>query len=177
MRAKVEDGKKIDAVSQLCPACGLCCNGVLFGDVQLQRSDNTKKLSSMGLVLKQRGGKSQFPQPCSCFDGKLCGIYENRPARCRSFECRLLQQVNAGKIKPEVALKSIAEARQLVKLTLDLLRKLGQVDEHLPLSRRCAKVVAEPLDLAGDETSINLRRRLVRAIQKLTEALRTDFLA
>ena len=166
----------IDAVSQLCPACGLCCNGVLFGDVELQPDDSPKKLSALGLVVERRGGKSRFPQPCSCFDGKLCGIYDNRPGRCRTFECRLLQRVNAGRVKPESALKSIAEARKIVKLTLELLRNLGQADEHLPLSRRCAKVMAEPLDLSGDEAAIKLRRKLMLAIQKLTQVLSNDFL-
>src|SRR5437764_15390956 len=104
MGKKIETSSKgaSDAVSQLCPACGLCCNGVLFGDVELQPGDDKKKLSALGLVVERRGGKSRFPQPCSCFDGKLCRIYENRPGRCRTFECRLLQQVNAGSIKVEV---------------------------------------------------------------------------
>jgi hypothetical protein len=184
IRKGIEDGSNVEfnataiqtIVSQLCPACGLCCNGTLFGDVELQSGDQPGELTALGLVIERRGGKSRFPQPCSCFDGKLCRIYDDRPGRCRTFECRLLQQVNVGNIKPEVALKSIARARRIVRLVRNLLRKLGQDDEHLPLSRRCAKVMAQPLDLSGDETSIELRRRLMLAIQKLTEVLRTDFL-
>ena len=75
-----------DAVSQLCPNCGLCCNGVLFADVELRAGDDAKRLKDLGMTLEKKGqGKVAFAQPCACFDGKLCGIYADRPKRCRTF--------------------------------------------------------------------------------------------
>ena len=74
------------------------------------------------------------------------------------------------------ALRSIQEARQQVKIVRKLLSELGQNDEHLPLSRRYAKVVAEPIDLGGDERMIELRSELMLAVHKLTKILQRDFL-
>lgn len=69
----------MNAVDQLCPQCGLCCNGVLFGDVELQRGDDATQLAASGLGLFPKGRKRAFSQPCSCFDGHLCAIYAQRP--------------------------------------------------------------------------------------------------
>ena len=83
------------AVSQLCPKCGLCCNGVLFADVELQKGDDAKRLAEIGLLLGKKGGQKAFTQPCGCFDGTFCRIYDDRPKRCRTFECGLLKRVQA----------------------------------------------------------------------------------
>ncbi len=47
--------KPTDAVSQLCPNCGLCCNGVLFADVELRKGDDAKRLMKLGLSLERKG--------------------------------------------------------------------------------------------------------------------------
>jgi len=164
------------AVAQLCPECALCCNGVLFGDVELQSKDDAEQLAASGLRIEQKGKKLRFLQPCSCLDGTLCGIYADRPMRCRTFECRLLQKVQRKALTVAAALKSIHEARQQVKTVRRLLKELGQNDDHLPLSRRYAKVVAEPIDLGGDERMIELRSELMLAVHKLTKILQRDFL-
>jgi hypothetical protein len=168
--------KSSDPVSTLCPACGLCCNGALFGDVELRPNDNPERLAALGMALEPKGQKIRFLQPCSCFDGTLCGIYADRPSRCRSFECRLLQRTQAGTISTPAALKAIAAARRQVETVRRLLGELGQRDEHLPLSRRYAKVMAEPIDLAGDDRIIELRSQLMLAVHKLTKILERDFL-
>src|SRR2546425_1171955 len=138
MKPHVPTANNSDAVATLCPKCGLCCNGVLFGDVELQVTDEAKRLRALGLSLEQKGKALRFSQPCSCFDGELCKIYEQRPARCRNFECGLVQRVNGAGITIEGALKSISQARRQVGSVRELLEKLGQRDEHLPLSRRCS---------------------------------------
>ena len=173
--AKAAD-KRSRAVAELCPECGLCCNGVLFGDVELQPADDAKQLAAIGLRIEAKGKTLRFLQPCSCLDGTLCRIYADRPARCRTFECRLLQKVQAKAVVLPAALKSIDEARQQVKIVHRLLNELGQKDEDLPLSRRYAKVVAEPIDLGGDERLIELRSELMLAVHKLTKILERDFL-
>jgi len=165
-----------NAVSQLCPACGLCCNGVLFGDVELQRSDNAKRLASLGLDLFRKNRKQCFNQPCSCFDGKWCRIYEDRPSRCRAFECRLVQRVDAGGITVSQALKSIRAARRQVETVSDLVCEFGQTDESIPLNRRYAAVLAEPVDMGGDPRVVMRRSRLLQVVGKLAGLLERDFL-
>ena len=167
---------ELEAVSQLCPACGLCCNGVLFGDVELQRGDNAKQLASLGMDLqKKKNGKICFTQPCSCFDGKFCAIYESRPKRCRSFECRLLERTQSRKVSVSSALKAIAEARRCVETVRKLVRESGQRDERMPLNRRYSEIMSQPIDLA-DEESAERRGELMLAVHRLTKILQRDFL-
>src|SRR5215216_8147024 len=123
-----KEGNKA-VVDQLCPACGLCCNGVLFGDVELQAEDDRKGLAALGLRLHQKRKTLLLSQPCSCFDGKLCGIYTDRPVRCRKFNCRLVQDVQNGDRTVPAALKSIKRARRQVKLVRALLESLGERDD------------------------------------------------
>src|ERR1035441_3049702 len=44
-----------DSVAQLCPKCGLCCNGVLFADVELRKGDDVQRLAELGLSLEKKG--------------------------------------------------------------------------------------------------------------------------
>ena len=154
----------------------MCCNGVLFGDVELQRGDDAKNLAALGMDLqKKKNGKICFTQPCSCFDGKFCGIYENRPKRCRSFECRLLERTQSGKVTVSSALKAIAEARRCADDVRKLVRELGQNDERMPLNRRYSEIISQPIDLA-DEENAGRRGELMLAVHKLTKILEQDFL-
>ena len=164
------------AVSELCPACGLCCNGVLFGDVELQPGDDARRLAALGLPLERKGRKLRAAQPCACFDGKLCRIYEQRPIRCRAFECGLLKRAQAGEIEVAAALRAIKQARRHAETVRKLLVQLGQTDERLPLNRRYANVMAEPIDLAGDERIVELRSELMLAVHRLVQILERDFL-
>jgi Fe-S-cluster containining protein len=175
-KVNTSDSDPHEAVSQLCPACGLCCNGALFADVKLQRGDHARHLKSLGLVLERKGKIVRFSQPCACFDGKLCRIYADRPVRCRTFECRLLQDVQSGKLTVSLALARIRRARRYAGTVLNLVRKLGQQDEHLSLSERYQKVFAEPYDLSGDLKVIRLRGQLLQAVSKLVNIMERDFL-
>src|SRR5476649_1726528 len=121
----------MSGVEQLCLNCGLCCNGVLFANVELRAGDDAGRLAGLGLSLIKKGGKLAFAQPCACFDGKFCGIYPERPKRCRTFECGLLKKIGTDELNATVALKKISEAKILVKKVRGLLRSLGQNDERL----------------------------------------------
>ena len=154
----------------------MCCNGVLFGDVELQRGDNAKQLALLGMDLqKKKSGKICFTQPRACFDGKLCAIYDDRPKRCRTFECRLLERTQSGKVTVSSALKAIAEARRCVEAVRKLVRESGQRDERMPLNRRYSEVMSQPIDLADEENS-ERRGELMLAVHKLTKILERDFL-
>ena len=172
----VANAKSSNVVSHLCPACGLCCNGVLFGDVELQRGDDARKLASLGMALFRKGRKQCFSQPCACFDGKWCRIYDDRPSRCRAFECRLVQRVETGRLTVAAALKSIKAARRRVETVRGFVRGLGQTDEHVPLNRRYAAVLSGPMDLAGDRRDIKRRGELMQAVGELVALLGRDFL-
>ena len=124
---------------------------------------------------KKKSGKVCFTQPCACFDGKFCGIYDDRPKRCRTFECRLLERTQSGKVTVSAALKAIAEARRCVEVVRKLVRESGQCDEQMPLNRRYAQVMSQTIDLADEENS-ERRGDLMLAVHKLTKILEQDFL-
>jgi hypothetical protein len=123
--------------SELCLACGLCCNGVLFRDVQLRPGDNEGALLSIGAPVWRSKTRASLPQPCAalCPDNQ-CRIYADRPRRCREFECALLKRVLARTVSTDRALRTIRSARQRAEKVRQLLRELGDADEQLPLSRR-----------------------------------------
>jgi Fe-S-cluster containining protein len=166
-----------DAVSKLCPNCGLCCNGVLFADVELRAGDDAKSLKRLGLKLQKKGqGKLAFAQPCACFDGKLCGIYADRPKRCRTFECGLLKRVQDGGLEAEAALKTIRQTKRQAEKVRVLLRQLGQNDEELAMTKRYAQVMSAPTDLSDHESDTERRGELMLAVGEMMQSLQRDFL-
>jgi uncharacterized protein len=173
---KNEINKPDAAIAKLCPACGLCCNGVLFGDVELQRGDDAKQLTKLGVELFRKGRKTAFPQPCACLVKGLCSIYANRPKRCAAFDCGLLKRVQSEKLTAALALKKIAEAKRRAAEVLKLVRQLGNTDESLPLNQRYSAVISEPIDMSADEAEIERRGELMMAVSHLVETLERDFL-
>lgn len=164
-------------IGELCSSCALCCNGVLFGDVELQAVDNPKALQQAGLKLQRKGKKHCLTQPCPCLDERnLCRIYSVRPARCSSFECLLLKRVLDGELDMVEAQKATRDARKQTQKVVSLLRELGQREEHLPLSRRYARLMSEPIDLAADESIVELRSELMLAVARLSKILGQYFL-
>jgi uncharacterized protein len=166
----------INPVAQLCPHCGLCCNGVLFADVELRKGDDVQRLTELGFVLQKKGRQPAFAQPCACFDGRLCRVYPERPKRCRTFECGLLKRVQAGELGAAAALKSIAQAKRQVEKVCELLRSTESDDEGLALSQRYERAMSGPVDLAGGKASVELPGKLMAVYRDLMRTLRRDFL-
>lgn len=82
----------------LCRSCGLCCDGSLFGRVNLE-PEEVDRARRRGLhVLPSDKG---FEQPCSALVAgepgrgeqgraeRRCAVYGERPLACRRFACRL----------------------------------------------------------------------------------------
>ena len=126
----------------LCTTCGLCCDGSLFADVELAGEAEAARLEVMGLEIDDDDtGGGLLVQPCAALQGKMCGIYAHRPQCCRTFECRLLQDVRRGTITVARAKDCIAEVFERIGRARALLRQLGQRDERLPLKERCTEAL------------------------------------
>ena len=166
-----------DAVAALCPKCGLCCNGVLFADVELQKTDAPRRLAELGLAIKAKGRKRAFSQPCHCFQAGLCQIYAERPTRCRAFECGVLKRVVDQRLTPDAALRLIKQAQQLSDKIRASLQGLGERNDALPLSHRFQKVMAEPIDLSADEALVDLRGTFMLQVDQLMKFLERNFLS
>ncbi len=160
---------------RLCTACSLCCNGVLFADVRLQRGDDARRLEELGVPLSS-ALNPRFRQPCSCLQEGICQIYADRPKRCRTFECRLLQKTLAGEVTAVTALRTIGAARKRVEAVRRILRELGDTDESVPLGRRYQRIMRQPIDLAADERLVELRGELMTVVGAMAAILERDFL-
>ena len=114
-------------------------------------------------------------QPCACFDGKLCGIYADRPKRCGLFVCGLLKRVEAGEMTARAALKKISVAKRQAEKVRELLRALGQRDERMALTHRYAEAMGAAIDLA-DEQNAERRGELMLTVNTLMTQLERDFL-
>ena len=163
------------AAARLCAACGLCCNGVMFHHVRMQPGDAPRELAALGLKLKRKKGENYLLQPCPQYQCSQCAIYAVRPVRCRLFECRQLKRVAAGEIPEAFALAQIHEAKQRVAEVENLLHRSGRTDPRRPLSKRCEKIMAEPVDPSADSEAIGLRHELTHAMQELETVLNEEF--
>jgi hypothetical protein len=160
----------------LCLECGLCCNGVIFADVQLEPDDDPARLRSLGLqIVSRRGVKPKFTQPCAAFDGCRCHVYGDRPAYCRQFECLLLKSVKAGETDRAAALRVIRSARQTVDKVKRLLRELGDADEPTALGKRFRRMQRRMEQGSLDADRVNAFGELTLAMHELNVLLSAKF--
>ncbi len=128
-------------IRNLCLQCGLCCNGVIFRNVELQASDDPKPLQAAGLTINTRRHPATLPQPCAALGSDLrCGVYADRPRHCRDFECDLFKAVARDELDIPAALKLVRTTRQRAIKVQKLLRRMGDDDETSPLARRFQRV-------------------------------------
>ena len=162
----------------LCARCGLCCDGSLFADVELASSDEASALEVMGLEIEDddEDDGGLLLQPCAALKGKRCSIYPHRPDCCRTFECRLLQQVRRGAVSVERARQKIAEALKRVERVKELIVQLGQGNERLPLKERCAEALALCEEGAAGPAMNRKRAELKAAMTSVESLIRGTFL-
>lgn len=153
----------------LCTRCGLCCDGSLFADVELASSDEAAALEVMRLEIEEEEG-GLLLQPCAALNGKRCGIYVHRPDCCRTFECRLLQEVKRGAVSIERAKDKIAEALQRIERVKELILQLGPGNERLPLKELCDEAMAQTEAVAADP-GVKRRRTELQAAMTSVEGL------
>jgi hypothetical protein len=163
-------------IEQLCRQCGLCCDSTLFADVELRAGDDAAQLKKFGLQVEKKGlRKLSFSQPCACFDGKNCRVYDDRPRRCRTFECGLLKKVDGGEMTVPAALKRIASAKSKTERVRELLLLNGQNDLNMALTYRYQAAMSAPVDFSEQSSSEN-RGELIMAVSDLMQVLQRDFL-
>lgn len=163
---------KPNLTGSLCTRCGLCCDGSLFADVELASTDEAVACEVLGLEIEDAdaGDGALLLQPCRALRGKRCGIYAHRPDCCRTFECRLLQEVGQGKIGVEQAQAQIAETLQRIEQVNQLIGQLGRSNERLPFRERCAEALALAETLAADP-GLNRQRAELHAAMTAVESL------
>jgi len=161
----------VSAGEELCLACGLCCDGTLFGHVRLGAQDDPRKLKALGLPVSTSRSEppiNRFRQPCSalCAD-RRCRVYTDRPTQCRTFECRVFQDLRAGRLDPEAARRRVIQARRRASRVRALLRKLGDTDEHHSLDQRFRKAHLRMESGLVDAAEADLFAQLTQAVHAL----------
>jgi Fe-S-cluster containining protein len=166
---------KMNKPEDLCLLCGMCCNGVIFADVQLQPADDAARLKALGIPLLPQRGKFRFTQPCAAFGNCACRIYPDRPDHCRAFECVLLKSVKSGGTDRAAAERVIRTARQRAAKVLRILRELGNRDEDVSLGARFRATAKAFNEGAPDEASADLFGDLTLAMHDLNLLLSEAF--
>jgi hypothetical protein len=148
-------------LATLCGACGLCCDGSLFGRVDLVPEEVEPARRNRLHVLDD--GRA-FEQPCSALavvggGRRECSIYGERPLACRRFMCRLYDRHRreGGPLEPR-----LAAVRRVRELAADL--------EASGLSP--GDFEGEPSKVDGGGREGSLARR---AFAELTRRLEEDF--
>lgn len=167
-----------DAASHLCLACGLCCDGTLFRDVELADDAEAAVFDRAALPVRRTAKQTRVTQPCPALGADCrCGVYAERPARCRQFDCALLLAVRDGGTAPDAALRIIRETRRVADRVRALLLALDERHEGRPLSRRFATVrrtFEAGRGTPGDE-ALETYAELTLAVQRLQFRLREKF--
>jgi Fe-S-cluster containining protein len=161
--------------NSLCRECGLCCNGVIFADVQLRPRDDAARLRALGLAFAQKSRAEKFQQPCAAFGGCQCNIYSERPTYCREFECLLLKGVKASEVAPSEARRVIRCALRQAETIKSLLRTLGDADETLALSKRFQRIRRKVERGPCDKNAAHTFGELTLAVHELNMLLSERF--
>lgn len=162
----------------------MCCNGVLFADLQLQPGDNLVGLRALDLRIRLKPARaaaqsrSKIPhllQPCAAYCNCCCRIYANRPTHCRDFECLLLKRVKRKRLSQPQALRTIRRTIRLVGHIRKLLNALGDADEHLPLRTRFRRTARRIEGTGGDPAQAAQYGELTLAVHDLNSLIREHF--
>lgn len=133
-------------------------------------------MEAMGMEIEDEDTNSALlMQPCAALQGTRCAIYAHRPKCCRTFECRLLQNVRRGAVGIERAKGHVEEAQKQIRRVRNLLAQLGPYDRLLPLRESCAEALAKDVDA---DPEVNRKRAELEAAMSAMEGLiRRTFLA
>jgi len=121
----------------LCRSCGLCCDGSLFGRVDLE-PDEVSVRTRLRVLPSGKG----FEQPCSALESagsdRCCTVYDERPRACRRFLCRLYDRHRRERGRLEGRLAVVRRVRALLaalpvdpeEATPDYLELARMLTEH-----------------------------------------------
>jgi Fe-S-cluster containining protein len=122
----------------------------------------------LGLTLKRKPGLTTFRQPCSARQNNQCAIYENRPQRCRLFNCQQLLRVASGEITQSSAQEIIASTRKKINQVVEKIERLTETNPKQGLTQRFSVVIANTAPSPE-------RTELETAMSELQQILEKEF--
>lgn len=121
----------IKEVSDICVACGMCCDGTLFGKANLSNEqfnddyENVLKARDLNMNVFEENGKYFFKQPCHLFN-TCCTVYNQvRPRVCGTYFCEPLK-------KYERAEHTLEQASKLIQQALALKAEILKTSKEFP---------------------------------------------
>ena len=163
------------AATRLCAACGMCCDGTMFQIVRMQPGEVPAELGRLGLKIRCRDGEYYMEQPCSALREKRCTVYEQRPVRCRLFNCQQLGRVERGETTEPEAMAMIIETRALVEKVRGLIEQCGLREDGQALVERYERVASTPVNQALEPELVAVREELDEVMRKLKLRLNREF--
>lgn len=187
-------------MSDLCLACGLCCDGTLFEATALMAGEDGRLLAERQAVFVSEKGTQRFQQPCPAHERGRCSIYDERPEVCRDFRCSVLTAVDSGALDEVGARALIARAMELRDVARPGLAVLLQASRPDPTAALAASVglaasavptalvaptfvglynaVAALVDRQQDPKAFREQHsKVMRAAEELRELIGTSFFA
>jgi hypothetical protein len=163
------------AATRLCAACGMCCDGTMFQIARMQPGEVPAELGKLGLKIRCRDGEYYMEQPCSALREKRCTVYEQRPVRCRLFNCQQLGRVERGETTESEAMTMIIETRALVEKVRGLIEQCGLREDGQALVERYERVASTPVNHALEPELVEVRADLEETMRKLKLELNREF--
>lgn len=139
----------------LCRSCGFCCDGTLFSSVSVCDPDVIPPLAKAGIKIVAHDTERSFRQPCAAHDGRSCRVYADRPSNCREFRCKLLADLESGRVDRPHAFERIRQVSALKEAVKEELQRIepAMVGTSLPELRKLWLSVDDPVE------SLALRRK------------------
>ncbi|MDB6003114.1 MAG: Flagellin N-methylase [Prosthecobacter sp.] len=170
---RTEDSAAV--ASRLCAACGMCCDGTMFQIVRMQPGDVPAELGKLGLKIRCRDGEYFMEQPCSALRENCCTVYEQRPLRCRLFNCQQLGRVENGETTESEAMAVILETRTLVERVRGLIEQCGLREDGQALPERFERVIFTPVNATLEPELVTVREKLDATMRTLKLQLNREF--
>ena len=145
------DADDLSTASRLCLACGLCCDGTVFGFAHIEEEE-VEDTAGIGLqTIRTTKDEPAFLLGCHYLDGAACTRYRDwRPSVCGDYFCEVQKRVGKQELAEDEAFSIIARARQMTEEIKALL------PPGVPISqaRRLFKdLAAKRPDIAPDEAT------------------------
>lgn len=148
--------------SLLCAACGACCDGTMFSNVELDPDMPAPVRRRLGLLDEGM----QMLLPCAHRSSEGCTVYEVRPSPCRGFRCKQLREHLEGGGELEARLAKVRAVRALSERLRAFVGRRGEVPAdrttHWGLYVAVHERADVPASLALDlvELTVRLQRDL-----------------
>ena len=147
----------------------------MFQIVRMQPGEVPAELGKLGLKIRCRDGEYYMEQPCSALREKRCTVYEQRPVRCRLFNCQQLGRVERGETTESEAMAMIIETRALVEKVRGLIEQSGLREDGQALVERYERVASTPVNQALEPELVAVREELDEKMRTLKLRLNREF--